>query len=117
MVKRFVIPFAVVGFLVPAWDYVYNFAPISSLLLRGLLSRAYVGLRWPALWHGSSWIVPLVVLVLGPINAAVYGVAGFVLGRALRCLPSSTQGPKDYKVVKRSVIGFAAVRAFLLVSD
>ncbi|MFZ0774160.1 MAG: hypothetical protein WCA49_19150 [Candidatus Sulfotelmatobacter sp.] len=79
MAKRCALVFAAFGYVLVIWYYSVYFAPLTwnfgrQLLWAMCLSCASVtGLR--------SGRLVMAVLYLGPINATLYGIAGFVLGR------------------------------------
>lgn len=81
MAKLYALAFAAIGYLVVVWYYATAFAPLKS----------EIGLR--LLWHacvpcGSNDAlgggVPLgALLLVGPANAILYGVAGYAISKAV----------------------------------
>lgn len=83
MTKRpliYILGFATSGLLLAVWDIEFNFAPVPWDGARELLQLACFD--WlatpPFRWIGHSLVFE------GPMNASIYGVLGYVVGRALR---------------------------------
>jgi hypothetical protein len=81
MAKCYAIAFGAVGYLIVVWYYATAFAPVTSSIGRTLLWRACVPCgNVDALGSG----LPLgAVLLIGPLNALLYGVAGYLVGRVV----------------------------------
>ena len=101
----FVLAFAVGGFLLAFWDLEFNFDPLPWAGLRYFLQAACFEVPL-ILWFGGQ---SGRLLLLWPASTAgIYGAIGFVVGRALRRLPSKVQDPQGHKLVGRCVLYFAA---------
>jgi hypothetical protein len=72
--------FGIVGYLVAIWYYSVGFAPLSSGAAELLRYSCLSCVNITAL-QGDR--LRLAFLILGPINAALYAAAGFLIGKLL----------------------------------
>jgi hypothetical protein len=88
--KRVIVCFAVVGFTIAAWWYLFMFEPLYRWWLLGdeLLYCVCVSCKSG---HGagtpSLGMLLWLLLFWGPANASFFGMIGWVVGRAFRRLP------------------------------
>lgn len=78
MTKRWVVAFAIVGYLIPVWYYASGFGPITSKLSRTLLWDGCIACVNVTGFHGSRLWAALVFI--GPVNSVLYAAAGYILG-------------------------------------
>jgi hypothetical protein len=73
--------FGAVGYLIVVWYYTTAFAPLTWNFGRTLLWHLCLTCISIGGLHSST--LRLALLVLGPINAAIYATVGFLLGKLL----------------------------------
>ncbi len=101
---RYVFSFAALGLLLSLWGILFRFAPLESPSIRQLFET--LSFETPLIWLGVSGVP----LLLWPfVMAGIYGITGFVLGRALRRLPPKQRDPDGHKLTRRFIFYFAAV--------
>jgi hypothetical protein len=79
--------FGVIGYLVVIWYYSNAFAPLTWDTARTLLG--YMCLSCVSISSLHSSTLRIAFLILGPINAAIYSLVGFVFGKLLLTLNRS----------------------------
>lgn len=83
LVKRFVLYFAALGYVLVLWGEGLHLAPLRSEAVGGVLWYACQ----TCIGGASGWGVPL---ILAPVNALIYAGLGLVIGRAFRRTRSAT---------------------------
>ncbi len=101
---RYAFSFATLGFLLSLWGILFKFAPLESPDIRQLFET--LSFETPLLWLGVSGL-PLVMWPF--VTTSIYGMAGYILGRALRRLPPKQQDPDGHELARRFIFYFAAV--------
>ncbi len=79
--KRYVLIFAAIGYLLTAWCFAFAFAPTTSEFGRRLLWHMCFSCMSVTGLH--SYVLRGALLFLAPINAILYGLIGFLIGKFL----------------------------------
>jgi hypothetical protein len=79
MAKRCVLIFGAIGYLLTIWFYSSAFAPLTWSPIRQLVSHMCVAC--PNVTGLHSRVLRGAFLVLGPMNAVIYGAVGFLTAR------------------------------------
>ena len=88
-----------IGYLLVVWHYSVGFAPVTGGIGRSLLWNMCCSCMSVSGLHSGRLLLAL--LVLGPINGAIYASIGYLIAKLLVRLSSDGRGASERQIAPR----------------